>query len=110
MVPLPPYGLLWLAIATEIVATSALKASDGFSKLGYTAVVIVGYVVSFYLVGQALKELEVGTVYAIWSGAGTAAVAVIGVVVFKESLDLVKMAGIALVVVGVVLLNLTGGH
>ena len=109
MMPFKPYALLALAIASEIVATSALKATDGFTKLGYVAVVVGGYALSFYLMAVTLKYFSVGAVYAIWSGVGTAAIALIGVFFFRESLDLVKVAGLVLIVAGVVLLNTAGG-
>ena len=109
MPPLPPWALLALAIASEVVATSALKASEGFTRLGYGAVVVVGYGLAFWLMAQTLKHLEVGTVYAIWSGAGTAAIAVIGVVAFGEALTLPRALGIGLIVAGVIVLNIFGG-
>ncbi|MFI6317197.1 DMT family transporter [Nonomuraea sp. NPDC050556] len=101
--------LLAFAIATEVMATSALKLSNGFSHLGWSAVVAVGYTASFILMSQALKmHLEVGTAYAIWSGAGTAAIALIGAAFLGESLNLTKIAGILLIIGGVVVLNLAG--
>lgn len=109
MPPLPPWALLALAIASEVVATSALKASEGFTRLGYGAVVVVGYGLAFWLMAQTLKHLAVGTVYAIWSGAGTAAIAVIGVVAFGEALTLPRALGIGLIVAGVIVLNIFGG-
>ncbi|MEV4163447.1 DMT family transporter [Nonomuraea dietziae] len=103
--------LLFGAIATEVVATSALKLSNGFSHLGWSVVVAVGYVASFALLAQVLKlHMDVGTAYAVWSGVGTAAIALIGALFLGESLTLVKVAGILLIVGGVVVLNLAGGH
>ncbi|MEU4703692.1 DMT family transporter [Nonomuraea dietziae] len=103
--------LLFGAIATEVVATSALKLSNGFSHLGWSVVVAVGYVASFVLLAQVLKlHMDVGTAYAVWSGVGTAAIALIGALFLGESLTLVKVAGILLIVCGVVVLNLAGGH
>ncbi|GAA2672629.1 MULTISPECIES: DMT family transporter [Nonomuraea] len=103
--------LLFGAIATEVVATSALKLSNGFSHLGWSVVVAVGYVASFVLLAQVLKlHMDVGTAYAVWSGVGTAAIALIGALFLGESLTLVKVAGILLIVGGVVVLNLAGGH
>lgn len=101
--------LLAFAIAFEVMATSALKLSNGFSHLGWSAVVAVGYIASFILLSQALKmHLEVGTAYAVWSGAGTAAIALIGAAFLGESLNLTKIAGILLIIGGVVVLNLAG--
>ncbi|GAA3469427.1 DMT family transporter [Nonomuraea roseola] len=103
--------LLFGAIATEVVATSALKLSNGFSHLGWSVVVAVGYVASFVLLAQVLKlHMDVGTAYAVWSGVGTAAIALIGALFLGESLTLVKVAGILLIIGGVVVLNLAGGH
>ena len=103
--------LLAGAIGAELAATTALKLSDGFSRLGPSAVVVLGYGLSFWLLGQVLKTMEVGIVYAIWSGAGLAIIALIGILFLGESVSLVKLAGLAAVLVGVVLLNLSGkGH
>jgi len=100
-----PYLTLALAIAAEVTGTTALKASDGFSELLPTVVVVVGYVGSFYLLGLTLEELPVGLVYATWAGAGIVATALVGVVVFEENLDAAGVVGMALVVAGVVALN-----
>lgn len=103
--------LLFGAIATEVVATSALKLSNGFSHLGWSVVVAVGYIASFVLLAQVLKmHMDVGTAYAVWSGVGTAAIALIGALFLGENLTLVKLAGILLIIGGVVVLNLAGGH
>lgn len=101
---------LAIAIAAEIVATTSLKYSDGFSKLGPSMVTVVGYVIAFTALGQSLKTLEVGVAYAIWAGLGTAVVAVIGITLLGEATSPTKLLGIAMVVGGVVLLNLGGGH
>ncbi|MET9397013.1 multidrug efflux SMR transporter [Kitasatospora sp. NPDC002965] len=105
-----PYVLLALAILSEICATSCLKLTEGFSRLWPSVGVAIGYVLSFYLLGRALKHIPVSVAYAVWSGAGTAAVAGIGVVAFGESLGRLQWLGLALVVVGVVVLNLKGSH
>ncbi|HKR49924.1 MAG TPA: multidrug efflux SMR transporter [Pseudonocardiaceae bacterium] len=106
--------MVWIllvgAIAAEVTATSALKLSDGFSKLAPSLVVAVGYIVSFALLALALKKIEVSVAYAIWSGVGTAAVAMIGVVAMKEPLTAAKVVGVLLIIGGVVTLNLTGSH
>lgn len=103
--------LLWLSVAigSELVATTALKLSDGFRNLGWGAVVVVGYGVSFYGLSVALRSIPLGVVYAVWSGVGTAAIVVIGWVLFHEVLDAVKLAGIGLIIIGVALLNGAGG-
>ena len=104
-----PSVWLALAIGTEIVATVSLKLSDGFRQLGWGAVVVVGYGISFYALSVSLKSIPLGVVYAVWSGVGTAAVVVIGWVLFREVLDAVKLAGIGLIIIGVVMLNGSGG-
>ncbi|MFC9839468.1 DMT family transporter [Rhodococcus sp. NPDC127530] len=106
------YVLLFGAIVCEIVATMALKASDGFSKLPPSILVVIGYVCSFTLLGLALNRgLPISVGYAIWAAAGTTVVAILGVVFFRETLSGMAIAGIALIIVGVGLLNLgNSGH
>ncbi|WP_026058099.1 DMT family transporter [Streptomyces sp. SS] len=104
------YGLLAGAIAAEILATTSMKYSEGFTKPWPSLVTGVGYLVAFALLAQALKTLQVGTAYAIWSGVGTAAVAVIGFLFLGESLNAAKIAGIVLIIAGVAVLNLGGAH
>ena len=104
------YLLLAGAIAAEVVATTAMKYSDGFSRPGPSLVTVLGYVLSFVLLARVLKTVSIGTAYAIWAGVGTATVAVIGLVLFGESLNVAKAAGILLIVGGVVILNLGGAH
>ncbi|GAB7107581.1 multidrug efflux SMR transporter [Streptomyces phaeofaciens JCM 4814] len=98
------------AIAAEVAATTAMKYSEGFSRLWPSVLTAVGYVVSFLLLAQTLKSVGIGTAYAIWSGAGTATIAVLGLLLFGEALTLTKIAGIVLIVGGVVVLNLGGAH
>jgi small multidrug resistance pump len=107
---MPPGVLLALAIAIEVVATLALRASDGFSKLGPSLIVVAGYTTSFWLLSLVLKHISIGTSYAIWSGVGTAALAVIGIVALGEPATALKLASIALIVAGVIGLNLSGAH
>ncbi|MGW0789205.1 DMT family transporter [Streptomyces sp. NPDC002911] len=104
------YGLLAAAIAAEVAGTTAMKYSEGFTRLWPSVITVVGYVLAFALLAQTLKTLSVGTAYAIWAGAGTAAVAAIGILWMGESAGLAKMAGIALIIAGVVVLNLGGAH
>ncbi|MFB7449522.1 DMT family transporter [Streptomyces sp. NPDC056194] len=104
------YGLLAGAIAAEILATTSMKYSEGFSRLWPSLLTGVGYLVSFALLAQALRTLQIGTAYAIWSGVGTAVVALIGYLLLGESLSAAKIAGIALIIAGVVVLNLGGAH
>ncbi|MGW4322902.1 DMT family transporter [Streptomyces sp. NPDC004684] len=102
------YLMLAGAIAAEVVATTALKYSEGFSRLWPSLLTALGYVISFVLLAQALKSVQIGTAYAIWSGVGTAAVAVLGLLLFGEELTAAKVGGILLIVGGVVVLNLGG--
>jgi multidrug transporter EmrE-like cation transporter len=97
--------LLSLAISSEVAATLALKASDGFSRPVPAAIVVVGYALSFWLLALVLKHLSVGTTYAVWSAAGTAVIALIGIVAYGETANVLKIASLALIVVGVVGLN-----
>ena len=107
---MPVGALLTIAIAAEVAATVSLRYSDGFSKLLPSAIVVLGYTTSFYLLSVILKQLSVGTTYAIWAGAGTAAVAVIGIVALGEPATAIKLASIALIIAGVVGLNLSGAN
>ncbi|MGW6060201.1 DMT family transporter [Streptomyces sp. NPDC055189] len=104
------YGLLAGAIVAEVAGTTAMKYSEGFSKLWPSLITVAGYLIAFTLLAQTLKTLSVGTAYAIWAGIGTAAVAAIGMIFMGESAGLAKIAGIVLVIAGVVLLNLGGAH
>lgn len=97
---------LGLAILLETVATSALKASEGFTRLAASLLCVLGYAASFWLLAQALKVVPVGVAYAIWSGAGVVLISLAGVVLFGQRLDLAAWIGIALIVAGVVVLNL----
>lgn len=101
-------GWLYMAaaIVLEIGGTTALKISDGLSRLAPSFAVVVLYAGSFACLAFALKEVELGVAYAVWSGLGTAAIAVIGILVFGESVTALKLASLALVIAGVVGLNL----
>jgi len=102
--------LLLAAITAGMIATTALRLSEGFSRLGPSVVVVIGYGASFYLLAMALKRgLEMGIAYAIWSGLGTVAIVAIGVLFFQEKLNLGAIAGIVLVILGVVLINFNSG-
>jgi len=103
-------AVVWLALAitSEIAATTALKLTDGFRHLGWVALVVVGYGISFWALSISLRTFPLGVVYAVWSGIGTAAIVLIGWLVFNEVLDGVKLAGIGLIIIGVAMLNGTG--
>jgi small multidrug resistance pump len=100
---------LAVAIMAEVIATAALKATDGFTRLGPTLVSLTGYAVAFYFLSIVLRTIPVGIAYAIWAGAGVALVALIGRVVYGQTLDLAAVLGIALIVAGVVVLNVFSG-
>lgn len=104
-----PWVKLGIAIVVEVTATIALRQSDGLSNPWWTALMVGGYIVSFWLLSQITAELEIGIIYAIWSGAGTAIVAVIGVWAFSEDLSALKVAGLVMIIGGVAALNLAGG-
>jgi len=105
-----PYLLLAGAIVAEVLGTTALKFSHGFSRLWPSIGTVVGYAISFVLLAQTLKSMAVGTAYAIWSAVGTALIVLIGILFLGERLTLARMAGIALIIVGVVVLNLSEAH
>ncbi|GCD38558.1 DMT family transporter [Streptomyces chrestomyceticus] len=104
------YVTLAAAIISEILATTAMKYSDGFSRLWPSLGTVLGYVVAFALLAKTLKTMDVGTAYAIWSGAGTAVVAAIGMVFLGEAATAARIIGVVLVIAGVVVLNLGGTH
>ncbi|MEU3192229.1 multidrug efflux SMR transporter [Streptomyces sp. NPDC006992] len=104
------YVTLAAAILAEVLGTTAMKYSEGFSKLVPSLLTAAGYLVAFVLLAQTLKSMSVGTAYAIWSGAGTAAIALIGMVFIGESVTAAKILGLLLVICGVVVLNLGGAH
>jgi small multidrug resistance pump len=99
--------LLAAAISSEVAGTLALKASDGLSRPGPAAIVVVGYGLSFWLLALVLKHLSVGTTYAVWSAVGTAAIALIGMLAYGEATDALKLASLGLIVVGVIGLNVS---
>jgi small multidrug resistance pump len=102
--------LLMLAIATEVGATAALPRTDSFTHLVWTPIVLLGYAVSIWLLAVVVREVPVSVAYAIWSGMGTALIAVVGVMWLGESWDLTKVAALGMIVVGVVVLNLHAAH
>lgn len=96
---------LGVAIVSEVVATSALKAAEGFTRPLPSLVVAVGYGIAFYCLSVVLRTLPVGVTYAIWSGVGVALVALVGWLVYGQSLDLAAVLGLTLIVAGVIVLN-----
>ncbi|HFK6907688.1 TPA: quaternary ammonium compound efflux SMR transporter QacH [Listeria monocytogenes] len=105
------YLYLALAIVGEIIGSSLLKASEGFSKLFPTIGVIIAFVVSFFFLSLSLKTIPLNTAYALWSGLGLVLTTIISVLIWKEKLNMASIAGITLIIAGVVILNLFGpGH
>jgi small multidrug resistance pump len=102
----PPYALLAIAIVAEVIATSALRASEGFSRWLPTVVVVLGYGVAFYCLSLTLRSIPVGIVYAIWSGAGIVLISLVAVVLYRQVPDLPAIVGQGLIISGVVVLNL----
>lgn len=97
---------LALAIVAEVIATSALKASEGFTRLWPSAVVVVGYSLAFYLLSLVLRSIPVGIAYALWAGLGIVLVTLVGLVVYGERPDLPALLGIAMIIGGVVVIQL----
>jgi small multidrug resistance pump len=100
--------LLSIAIAAEILGTLSLKASDGLSKLWPSLGVLFGYATAFTLMAISLKKLDVGITYAIWSGVGIIGAAIGGVFFFDQQLSRMTIVGMAIIIVGVVVMNLGG--
>jgi len=99
------YLYLAVAIVSEVIATSALKASDGFTQLWPSVVTVIGYAVAFYCLALTLRVLPTGVAYAIWSGVGIVLISIVGWVAFKQTLDWAAILGMALIVAGVVVIN-----
>ncbi|MEW6255207.1 MAG: multidrug efflux SMR transporter [Pseudomonadota bacterium] len=100
------YLYLLIAIVAEVIATSALKAAEGFTRLVPSLIVAVGYGVAFYCLSLVLRTMPVGIAYAIWSGVGIVLVAAIGAVLYGQKLDLAAMIGLGLIIAGVLVVNL----
>ncbi len=107
------YMLLGIAIVSEVIATLSLKAADGFTKPIPSIVVLVGYIFAVYLLSIITRQLSIGVTYAVWSGAGVVLTAGLGIVIYGEKMDLAGVIGIALIISGVLVLNLisnASGH
>lgn len=98
---------LGLAIFAEVVATSALKATDGFSRLGPSVVVAIGYGLAFYFLSLVLRVIPVGITYAVWSGIGIVLVSLVGWLWYGQALSPPAMVGIGLILAGTIVLNLS---
>ena len=101
-----PYLSLAIAIVSEVVATSALRSADGFSKLLPSVVVVIGYALAFVFLSLTLKSIPVGIAYAIWSGLGVVLISMVAYFVYGQALDAPALIGMALIVAGVLVLNL----
>jgi small multidrug resistance pump len=102
--------LLTTAIVIEVAATATLPRTDGFREPSWSAAVLVGYAVSIWLLALVVREMQVSIVYAIWSGLGTAGIAVVGALFLGNRIDLLSAGAIGMIVAGVVILNLHGAH
>ena len=100
------YIYLLIAIVTETIGTSALQASQQFTRFWPSVLCVVSYAASFYLLGLALKFIPVGILYALWSGIGIVMIAAIGFVVFGQKLDLAAIIGIGLILAGILVIHL----
>ncbi|QIE41856.1 DMT family transporter [Meridianimarinicoccus aquatilis] len=107
------YVYLVIAILFEVTATSALPASQQFTRLWPSVIVVVGYCLSFFFLSMTLKVMPVGVVYALWSGLGIVTVAIVGYFVYNQKLDVPAVLGMGLIILGVLVINLfssTTGH
>lgn len=104
-----PYALLTGAILSEVVGTTALKLSEGFSRPVPSVGVVVGYGLAFYLLSLTLEELPIGVVYATWAALGIVGVAAIGLVLFDDSIDAAGIVGLLLIIAGVYCVNVLSG-
>ncbi len=100
------YIYLLLAIICEIIATTFLKKSEGFTRLLPSAITIIGYSVAFYFLSITLRNIPVGITYAIWSGVGIVAITIIGIIAFKQIPDWPAIIGMALIIIGVIIIHL----
>lgn len=103
---MPAYALLGIAIVAEVIATSALKASAGFSRLGPSAIVVIGYATAFYFLALVMRTMPVGIAYAIWSGVGIVLIVAASAVLYRQLPDWPAVLGMALIVAGVAIINL----
>ena len=101
-----PYLYLAIAVAFETIGTSAMQASQQFTRLWPSVLVVVGYAISFYFMALTLRFMPVGIVYALWSGLGIILIALIGYAVFGQKLDLHAIAGLGLIIAGIVVIQL----
>jgi len=98
--------IFFFAVLSEVIATTALKFSEGFTKLIPSLVVVAGYGLSFYLLSLSLKVIPLGTAYALWSGIGIVLTVLIGILIWREQMDWARGIGITLILVGILVINL----
>lgn len=101
-----PWLILTLAIVAEVIATTALKASDGFTRLLPSLIVVLGYGTAFFCLSITLRSIPIGVAYAIWSGLGVVLIALVAWLIFGQKLDAPALFGMALIVAGVLVMNL----
>jgi small multidrug resistance pump len=107
------YVYLFAAIVSEVIATSALKAAEGFSRFWPSVIVIVGYGLAFYCLSLTMRTIPIGVAYAIWSGVGIVLIALVGLLFYRQPLDPPALIGMALILAGVLIINVfskTAGH
>lgn len=104
--PMKTILIFFFAVLSEVTATTALKFSEGFTKLVPSIVVVVGYGLSFYLLSLSLKVIPLGTAYAMWSGIGIVLTVIAGLILWREPLDWARGVGIFLIMLGIVIINL----
>lgn len=104
--PMKTILIFFFAVLSEVTATTALKFSEGFTKLVPSVVVVVGYGLSFYLLSLSLKVIPLGTAYAMWSGIGIVLTVIAGLILWREPLDWARGVGIFLIMLGIVIINL----
>lgn len=100
------YAIFLVAVAAEVVGTTALKASDGFTRIGPSLIVVLGYGVAFYFLSLALRVMPVGVAYAMWSGLGIVLVTLVGIAVYRQVPDFWALFGMGLILAGVLIVNL----
>ncbi len=96
---------LGLAIFSEVLATSFLKSSEGFTKLWPSVIVFAGYMLAFYFLSLTLETIPIGVAYAIWSGVGVASITLVSVIAFDQKIDFSAIVGIGLIIIGVIVLR-----
>lgn len=99
------YLYLFMAIVAEVIATGSLKAAEGFTRLGPSLIVVIGYIAAFYLLSLVLRSMTIGIAYAIWSGVGIILLALVGAIAFREIPDTPAVIGMGLIIAGVIVIH-----